>query len=105
LQQPGGPDLLCKVITSYLQSSTNLCEEIGEAADADDAGSMARAAHTLKSSSGQLGGRRLQALCKDLELQGKSGSIENAVEKAAEIRTELEALQRSLAEQISLETP
>ncbi len=97
LQKPGEPDLLGKVIETYLQSSTELCAAICDGSDAADAAAMEAAAHTLKSSSGQLGGRRLQALCKELELRSRAGSTEGSLELATQIRGELEALQRALA--------
>ncbi len=97
LQKPGAPDLLGKVIETYRQSSTELCAAICDGADAADAAAMEAAAHTLKSSSGQLGGLRLQALCKELELRNRSGSTEGSLELATQIRGELEALQRALA--------
>jgi HPt (histidine-containing phosphotransfer) domain-containing protein len=58
---------------------------------------MARAAHPLKSSSGQVGAKRLAALCKELEARGRAGSLEGATELSAQIAAELESVHEDLA--------
>jgi len=58
---------------------------------------MARAAHTLKSSSAQVGARKLSALCKELEARGRAGRIRDALELVEEITRELKAVQAALA--------
>ncbi len=58
---------------------------------ASDPNAVKAAAHTLKSSSAQVGAVRLSALCKELEALGRSGSLGGAAELAEEIAGELES--------------
>jgi HPt (histidine-containing phosphotransfer) domain-containing protein len=51
-----------------------------EAAVADgDAGALVRPAHTLKSSSATVGAQGLAALARDLEVAGRSGSLDASI--------------------------
>jgi HPt (histidine-containing phosphotransfer) domain-containing protein len=97
LEQDGAPDLLSRVMDTYLQSADRLARAVREAVAAGDPAAMARATHTLKSSSAQVGARKLSLLCKELEARGRAGSMEGAQELLAEICQELEAVQEALA--------
>jgi signal transduction histidine kinase/CheY-like chemotaxis protein/HPt (histidine-containing phosphotransfer) domain-containing protein len=98
LEQAGGaPNLLFRVVGTYLESSSELLETIRSAVAGGDAAALARAAHTLKSSSAQVGALRLSALCRDLEARGREGSIEGAAKLLAEVSDELETVQDGLA--------
>ena len=70
----GQPSLLEKVIPVYLQSSPKLIEAIRAAISLDDASEMQKAAHSLKSSSGNLGAVVLADICKELEIAGRAGT-------------------------------
>jgi CheY-like chemotaxis protein/HPt (histidine-containing phosphotransfer) domain-containing protein len=91
------PDLFSRVVDAYLESSSQLARSLRDALTAKDPDAMARAAHTLKSSSAQVGARRLAALSKELEALGRAGSLQGARELVAEIGAELEAVQEALA--------
>jgi HPt (histidine-containing phosphotransfer) domain-containing protein len=58
---------------------------------------MARAAHTLKSSSAQLGAAKLSALCKEIEARGRAQSSEGIAELLREFDAELEVAREALA--------
>jgi HPt (histidine-containing phosphotransfer) domain-containing protein len=60
---------------------------------------MTRAMHTLKSSSAQLGARKLSLLCKDLEARGRAGSLEDADALLTQAGEELERVHEGLAVQ------
>ena len=88
LQQAGAPDVLGEIIDVYLENSVKLLQTLREAvtqADDVDSDAMRRAAHTLKSSSAQLGATGLADLCKDLEQMGRENRTDNAAAVLAEI--------------------
>ena len=85
LQRPGRPDFLAKVLTTYLNDSRVLVEEIRAALETQDAESLAKAAHRLKSSSAQLGFVATAAHCKELEALGRLAHLENAARLLAQL--------------------
>ncbi len=76
LQQPNAPSVLAKVIGIYLEDSPKRIQAIKQALDGSDMTALTETAHSLKSSSANLGASRLSSLCKELELKGKAGSHE-----------------------------
>ena len=80
LGETGGTSALTKVIDLYLDYSPTLVGEIEAAIANGDAEALNRAAHSLKSSSASLGAQGFAALCKDLEMIGRNGSIDGAGE-------------------------
>ncbi len=78
LQRPGRPDILAKVLAAYLDDSRQLVEEIRTAVETQDADTLTKAAHRLKSSSAQLGALTTAAHCKELEGFGRLARLEDA---------------------------
>ena len=70
---------------------------IRSSADGGDIGRLKDAAHTLKGSAGNLGGRRLAALCSHLEQQARSGGTENLLDLVVSIETEAANFRVALA--------
>jgi HPt (histidine-containing phosphotransfer) domain-containing protein len=85
LQMPGRPSVLANVVRAYLDSSAELLDELRDAAEARDAEALRRAAHTLKSSSWNVGARALGDLCERLEAQGRGGDASGAKDRVEEI--------------------
>ena len=85
LQRPGRPDILAKVLTTYLNDSRILVEEMRAAVEARDPGTLAKAAHRLKSSSAQLGVLATAAHCKELEHLGRLASLNDAAHLLAQL--------------------
>ena len=79
LQQPGGPDLVSKVIGIYLDSSRSLTEKLRTALTAGDASGVREAAHALKSSSANVGATALAELARRLEMMGREASLDGAM--------------------------
>ena len=100
LQREGMPDLVEKVINLYLQDTPHLIQAIQEAVAQGDPLALKKAAHTLKSSSANLGAVTLAELCKTLEMMGHANTVENAEDIAAKMGVEynrvLEALNNNL---------
>jgi CheY-like chemotaxis protein/HPt (histidine-containing phosphotransfer) domain-containing protein len=78
VQQPGKPDLVEKVINLYLNDAQSLCHTIHEAVGKGDPQALSKAAHSLKSSSANVGAVKLAGLCKELEILGRGNTIGNA---------------------------
>jgi CheY-like chemotaxis protein len=88
LQQPGTPPILSKVISMYLQSSNEVLEKLRQAVKQGDADATRKAAHTLKSTSANVGARQLAFLSKQLEDAGRTNSMEKAGPLLDPIKTE-----------------
>ena len=69
------PDLLKRIIDAYLEDAPKLIEKMKQALDRDDTFELAKAAHTLKSSSGNVGALELSDRCKQLEASARRGSV------------------------------
>jgi CheY-like chemotaxis protein/HPt (histidine-containing phosphotransfer) domain-containing protein len=96
LQQTGGIDLVKKVVGHYFTSSPLLLDTIHKGiADADPA-SIHQAAHSLKSSSANLGALNLSDLCKKMESLGRAGSIAGAAELMVQIESAYGAVRKEL---------
>jgi CheY-like chemotaxis protein/HPt (histidine-containing phosphotransfer) domain-containing protein len=93
----GGSELVAKVVDTYLESSQQLLSTIRDATAAGDPAAFAAAAHTLKSSSAQVGAMQLSNLSKEMETLGREGSCEGASELLERIETEYESVREGLA--------
>jgi HPt (histidine-containing phosphotransfer) domain-containing protein len=67
-----------ELIQTYLADTPMQFEGMSEAVEADDATALVRPAHTLKSSSATVGAMRLSSLARELEMAGRSGSLDAA---------------------------
>ncbi|MBK5964313.1 hybrid sensor histidine kinase/response regulator [Thiocystis minor] len=88
LGRPGRPDPLPKVIALYLDSAPPLMDHLRNGLTTGDAGSARLAAHTLKSSSLNLGARTFSSLCARLEILARDGQLEAG--RAALLETDRE---------------
>ncbi|MFN7952301.1 MAG: response regulator [bacterium] len=96
LSRPGGPDVLGSVIDTYLESAPQLVAALVDAAVREDANALARAAHTLKSSSAFLGAARLASLCRELEALGRAGTLDAARDLVRQVRDTFEPIREAL---------
>jgi len=96
LQQPNAPSVLAQVIGIYLEDSSEMIEALKQALDGGDMAALSETAHSLKSSSANLGASRLSSLCKELELRGKTGSPEDLVALVERIDAEFGSAQSGL---------
>jgi len=71
-------ELIDELIQAYRQDADQLMATIAQAITEDDAAQLAEAAHTLKSSSGNLGAYPLADLALSFEQAGRSGDISQA---------------------------
>ncbi len=96
IQREGAPDLLAELIHLYVDSSPKYLEQMRKAVGSPDTTAMWRAAHTLKSSSGNLGALNLAGLCGKLEEMGRAASTKSAVTVLNEIEAEYARVRESL---------
>jgi len=96
LQRPGAPSVLGRVITIYLESSPGLLQALHGAVSAGDAGALLDSAHSLKSSSANLGAMQLSNVCRELENLGREGNTEAAGFLLKRLDTEYQAVQNAL---------
>ncbi len=73
-------ELLNNIIDTYCENAEVLMLELMEAARGDDLDAAVRAAHSLKSSSANVGAQRLAALCRSMEHNGRNGDISAILE-------------------------
>ena len=95
-EDPG--KILEGVISLYLDGSQKLTQAIEEAARAGDADALFRAAHSLKSSSANLGAAALAALCRELEMTGRKGTTEGTEGRLTALDEEYARVREALSE-------
>ena len=100
LQQDGAPDMLRKVIEIYFDSADQLVKELGEGVNNSDAEQIRKAAHTLKSSSANVGAVKLAAICKELELMARNNSLGNVKDSFGQIIPEYKRAVDALKKEI-----
>jgi HPt (histidine-containing phosphotransfer) domain-containing protein len=100
LRKGGTPDLLHKVLHLYLTNAPQLLDTMRVAVAHSDALALQQAAHSLKSSSANVGALQLAAFSKEMEALGKTQSLTQADSLLASLEAEYavgeEALQREL---------
>jgi len=74
LDPDGSSGVYAQIIQTYLSDAASLVAQIKAAVAANDAASLTRHAHTLKSTSLSLGATRVSAVARELEAAAKSGS-------------------------------
>ena len=73
-----GAGFLARLDETFLRSGRPLAQDLLLALDRGDAPALRQAAHTLKSSSAQVGAASLSALCRDLETMAQDGRVGDA---------------------------
>lgn len=84
------PELLSKLIKSFLKDSRDQIESIDEAVAKNDPVAVVEAAHKLKSSSISMGADKLAAICCELEMLGKHHTLEDCPSKSEAIKRAFE---------------
>ncbi|MCD6272022.1 MAG: response regulator [Deltaproteobacteria bacterium] len=100
LQREGAPDIASKVIGLYLESSPDLIQSINESVRQENSSLLYEAAHSLKSSSANLGAMRMAAICKELENMGRNARSTDATSLINAIATEYEQVTNALQQEL-----
>ncbi len=77
----GDAEFMAELLSQYLQDAVVLVEALAPALSEGNAEALERAAHTLKSSSANVGAMTLSDLSEDLQRIGRSGELGDAGEK------------------------
>jgi two-component system, sensor histidine kinase and response regulator len=86
-----------ELIQTYVADTPMQFDGMSDAVEADDAAALVRPAHTLKSSSATVGAMRLSSLARELEMAGRSGSLDAAARVALDAaRAEWQAVAAAL---------
>jgi CheY-like chemotaxis protein/HPt (histidine-containing phosphotransfer) domain-containing protein len=101
----GRPELLANVIDLYLVESPKLLRKLSQAASAGDAPEIVRMAHSLKSSSANVGAMALSRYCARAEMSARRADIEEARLVSSEIEAEHGRVQAALAAEAELLAP
>ncbi|MBC8211951.1 MAG: Hpt domain-containing protein [Gammaproteobacteria bacterium] len=102
MQMPGAPSILHRVIHIYLQESPGLVDAIHQAILDRDANTLLEAAHSLKSSSANLGAMPLSELSRELEVLGNKADIDQASLLLDQLYTEFERACSALDKELLL---
>jgi histidine phosphotransfer protein HptB len=99
----GDKDLLAEILQSFIDEAEPLAQSVLAAAREGRLDTLGRAAHTIKSSARDFGDSALAALCADVELRSKRGTVANAVACSEQIARGCIALKEELAAYIGTE--
>jgi len=98
LQKPGRGNVVERVVSAFVSEAPTIVDQIGRAIRTNDVSRVRDAAHSLKSSSANIGAARLSAVCRDLEQRGRNGDLGDGAAAEQALRAELEAVIDALAE-------
>ena len=100
LQSDATPDLLVRVVHLYFDSAPELIARVRSGLAERDHNAVRVAAHTLKSSSANLGATSLAEMCKQLEMAARSGILDGALPDADAVEREYRAVRAALEAEI-----
>jgi len=95
-----GPTVL-ELLDIFLANTPSDFAAMRQAIAANDACTLTRLAHTLKSSSAQLGATTLSALCRKLEKTARAGTLEGTADLLAQLEAEYELVKELFEEKKS----
>lgn len=95
----GRPDLLARLIKTFLAYAPDALAGLEQAREDMDLSRLSMLAHALKSSSANLGAVKLASLCRDLEQRALAGSKAEAIALVVEIKVAFERVAEALEKQ------
>jgi HPt (histidine-containing phosphotransfer) domain-containing protein len=105
-----GEDFLIELIDVYLDDTPTRLAQMQRAVDNGDADTLSREAHTLKSSSANVGAMTLSAIAQRIEQVGRAGSAASAAREVrqmttafTQVKATLQALRHAPGEYIAQE--
>ncbi|MDD4093820.1 MAG: Hpt domain-containing protein [Methanothrix sp.] len=102
LQEAGDPDIVAEVGGLFIKHSPEKVDAIMQSVEKDDAKGLQLAAHSMKSSSAYIGAMRLSTLAKELEMMGRSNSMNGAKEKAKMLKEEFSLVMEAILAEIQM---
>jgi HPt (histidine-containing phosphotransfer) domain-containing protein len=95
----GDQAFIDELVDTYVAEGGRLVGELVTAADAGAIADLVRPAHSLKSSSQNLGALELGELCRRLEQDALGGAVASSAERAEEIRLAFAEARAALLEE------
>ncbi|MDF5708519.1 MAG: PAS domain S-box protein [Nostoc sp. S4] len=92
-----------ELIECYLTQTPRMLQNIGIAIATEDAQTLWKTAHQLKSSSASIGAIALAQLCKQLETQGRSNKLQSSLETISQLNQEYEQVKTALEKELAKE--
>jgi HPt (histidine-containing phosphotransfer) domain-containing protein len=102
LQDVGDPDIVAEVGGLFVKHSPEKIDAIMQSVEKDDAKGLQLAAHSLKSSSAYIGAMRLSTLAKEMEMMGRTNSLNGAKEKAKMLKEEFSLVMEAILAEIQM---
>ena len=102
LQEEGDPDIIAEVGGLFMKHSPDKVDAIMQSVQSRDAKGLQTAAHSLKSSSAYVGAMRLSAMAREMEMMGRSNSLDGAGELAQRLKAEFIQVMTALDAEIEL---
>jgi HPt (histidine-containing phosphotransfer) domain-containing protein len=84
------PEVARELVDTFREDSIPLLREVREAIAASDASRLRQAAHGVKGAAANLGGNSLAALCHELEIKGRAGTVDGAEALCPRVEAEFE---------------
>ncbi|MGE3772426.1 MAG: Hpt domain-containing protein [Gammaproteobacteria bacterium] len=97
LQMPGRPSIVLRVFDLFETSTASLLIELEQGLASGDLSLVTRAAHTLKSSSANIGATALAAQAKAIEHCGREGDLEGCKAAGAGLQALLDTTLAAVA--------
>jgi len=85
----GDVEFLDELVDTYLDDAETQLAAMRQAVADDDAAAILRPAHTLKSSSANVGAMTVSDLCRDLESDARTGAVPDMAARVEACRTAL----------------
>ena len=101
LQIEGEASIVENIINAYLNGTQSLVTGLREMLSANDLEALQKSAHSLKSSSANVGAMRLSSLSKDLEIKCKNNILENIDYLVESIETEFPRVKEILTMEVN----
>ncbi len=95
----GDQEFFDELVDTYFDDGVAQLAAMRAAADADDPVALLRPAHTLKSSSANVGALDLAEQCRTLEADARSGTVPDMAGRVAACETAFEAVRTALLAQ------
>ena len=105
LERNGAPGVVARVIELYLRDAPVQLDHMADALAKRDAAALRMAAHSLKSSSVNLGAMRLADGCKAVELSARASKLDGLRSMLTELATEFQTVRRALDRELKESTP
>ncbi|MCB1823636.1 MAG: response regulator [Candidatus Competibacteraceae bacterium] len=103
MERNGSPGLMARLADLYQRNTETLLEQLRGAAKVGEREGLRTVAHTLKSSSANVGAVRMQGLCKELETMARAGSVPDAMAYVVAIEQEFVMVRVALRGQLAQE--